>query len=95
MQAEAPEMLTLKMLHGTRAGLKNRNAIMLSETLARKLFANANPINKLVKIDNKEDVLVTGVYEDLPKNSAFKDANVYCPPRFIYFQQRMDQEPPG
>jgi hypothetical protein len=79
MQAEAPEMLTLKMLHGTRAGLKNRNAIMLSETLARKLFANANPINKLVKIDNKEDVLVTGVYEDLPKNSAFKDAKFIAP----------------
>jgi ABC-type antimicrobial peptide transport system permease subunit len=79
MQAEAPEMLTLKMLQGTRAGLKSLNAIMLSESLARKLFGNANPINKLVKIDNKEDVLVTGVYEDLPKNSEFKDATFIAP----------------
>jgi ABC-type antimicrobial peptide transport system permease subunit len=79
MEAAAPEMLTLKMLHGTRSGLKDLNSIMLSQSLAAKLFGNSNPLNKLVKIDNKDDVLVTGVYEDLPKNSKFKDAKFIAP----------------
>ena len=73
MQSEAPEMLTLKMLKGTRAGLKDLNSILLSESLSKKLFGNADPMNKTVKIDNKSDVKVTGVYEDLPYNTEFKD----------------------
>src|SRR4028119_1780775 len=72
-------MLTLKMVHGTRAGLQDINSIMLSLSLTKKLFGNADPTGKMAKIDNKEDVLVTGVYEDLPKNSKFKDAKFIAP----------------
>jgi hypothetical protein len=74
MQAGAPDMLSLKMLHGTRAGLNSPNSIMLSESLAKKLFGNDNPVGKPVKIDNKLDVVVGGVYEDLPINTEFNEA---------------------
>jgi ABC-type antimicrobial peptide transport system permease subunit len=79
MDPAGPDMFTLKMVHGTRAGLKDFNSIMLSQSLAEKLFGKINPVNRLAKIDNKEDVLVTGVYEDLPKNSKFKDAKFIAP----------------
>jgi putative ABC transport system permease protein len=71
MGPDAPEMLTLKMLHGSRAGLKDPNAIMLSASTAMAFFGNVNPVNKVMKINNKLDVKVTGVYEDLPLNTQF------------------------
>ncbi len=79
MQAEAPEMLTLKMISGSRNGLKNPNAILLKQSLANELFGNADPVNQVLKIDNNVNVTVTGVYEDLPNNSEFKDVAFIAP----------------
>jgi putative ABC transport system permease protein len=59
MQPGAPEMLTLNMLQGTRAGLNELNSILLSESLARALFGDEKPLNKIVKIDNLKAVNVT------------------------------------
>ena len=71
IDAGAPEMLTLKMLKGSWAGLKELHSIMLSASTARALFGDADPMNKLIKINNRIDVKVTGVYEDLPLNTQF------------------------
>ena len=73
MDTEAPEMLTLKMIHGSWSGLKDPYSIMLSESTAKAFFGNANPVNQVMKISNKYNVKVTGVYEDLPLNTQFKD----------------------
>jgi len=67
------EMLSLKMLSGNRNSLNDINAILLSRTLARNLFGDDNPIGKLIQIDDKTSVKCTGVYEDFPDNSSFKD----------------------
>jgi putative ABC transport system permease protein len=79
MQPEAPEMLTLKMLRGSRNGLKDPSSILLSASLAKALFGNADPINQVLKIDNKLNVKVTGVYEDLPHNTTFNDMAFMAP----------------
>ena len=79
MQPEAPEMLTLKMVYGSRAGLNDRHAIMLSETLARKLFGNANPLGEVMQIDQNMEVTVTGVFEDLPGNSEYHKMTFLAP----------------
>lgn len=79
MQPDAPDMLTLRMINGTRSGLKELNSIMLSASLAEKLFGNTDVIDKVVKIDNKFPVKVTGVYEDLPENSDFKNMAFIAP----------------
>ncbi len=71
-QVDFPEMLSLKMIHGTRYGLKNPNSILLSASTAQALFGNENPLNQTLKLDNKSTVKVTGVYEDLPYNTYFK-----------------------
>jgi ABC-type antimicrobial peptide transport system permease subunit len=68
---QGPEMLTLNMLKGTRNGLNDSHSILLSESAAKTYFGDEGPVNKVMKIDNKMDVKVTGVYEDLPDNSTF------------------------
>jgi ABC-type antimicrobial peptide transport system permease subunit len=69
----APEMLTLDMVKGTRTGLDNPSSIMLSESTAKILFGDVDPIHKAIKIGNNLDVVVTGVYKDLPHNTQFRD----------------------
>jgi putative ABC transport system permease protein len=73
LSPEAPEMLTLHMVKGTRAGLNDRSSILLSESASRILFGDVDPIHKAVRIGNNLDVVVTGVYEDLPYNTQFRD----------------------
>lgn len=72
-EPEFPEMMTLHMLAGSRDGLKQMNAILLSASLAKSLFGNENPVDRTVSLDNKANVQVAGVYEDLPDNTSFKD----------------------
>lgn len=79
MDPGAPEMLTLKMIYGSRAGLKDPYSIMLSQSTAQAFFGNINPVNRVMKINNKFDVKVTGVYEDLPLNTQFKDLKFISP----------------
>jgi len=78
-EPDFPDMMTVKMLSGTRSGLKDINSIVLSESLAKVLFGKDDPMNKIVRMDNKTDVKVTGVYEDFPGNSSFKDVYFLSP----------------
>lgn len=79
MQPEGPEMFSLNMIQGSRDGLKDLKSIFLSESLAKKLFGDDDPINQVVKMDSDLDLEVTGVYEDLPNNSTFHDASYFAP----------------
>jgi putative ABC transport system permease protein len=79
MHPDAPEMLTLEILKGTRTGLRELNSIMLSESLASSIFGEEDPINKIVTIDNAREVKVTGIYKDLPKNSEFHEVAFIAP----------------
>src|SRR5688572_33251228 len=78
-EPEAPEMLTLKMLKGTRAGLKDPYSIMLSASASESIFGKEDPINKIIKLDKDFDVKVTGVYEDLPDNTTFREIKIMMP----------------
>jgi putative ABC transport system permease protein len=79
MEVDGPEILTLEMTRGKRTALKEINSIMLSESAAKRLFGDIDPLDKLVKIDNRSVVKVTGVYKDLPYNSEFKDVGFIAP----------------
>jgi len=78
-EPQITEMLDLKMLKGTRDGLKDQNSVLLSASSTKALFGDSNPINQLVKIGNNLNVKVTGVYEDLPKNSSFHNVTFIAP----------------
>jgi len=73
------DMLSLKMVHGSREGLNEMNSIFVAESVAKTYFDNDNPIGKVLRIDNEVDVKVTGVYEDLPYNSSFRDMTFILP----------------
>ncbi|WP_332368020.1 permease prefix domain 2-containing transporter [Spirosoma telluris] len=79
IEPDITEMLTLTMLKGTRAGLRDPYSILLSESVAKSLFGDADPLNKLINIDKKWDVKVTGVYADLPSNSSFQNLTFIAP----------------
>ena len=73
------DMLSLNMLKGSRNGLKDMNSILLSQSVATAVFGNEEPMGKTLKIDNRVDVKVTGVYEDLPDNSSLKEVKLIMP----------------
>jgi putative ABC transport system permease protein len=73
------DMLSLKMLKGSRSGLKDPSSILLSESVAEIFFGEEDPVGKEMKIDNKENVTVTGVYEDIPQNTDFSDMEFIAP----------------
>lgn len=79
MDEGAPGMLTLKMQQGNWNGLHDPYSIMLSVSLAKALFGNADPMNQPISINNKTIVKVTGVYEDLPVNSQFGFVKFFSP----------------
>jgi putative ABC transport system permease protein len=70
-QVDFPEMLSLEMMKGTRQGLKDPTSILLSASTAKALFGSVEPLNQPIRIGNKLDVKVTGVYKDLPYPSSF------------------------
>ena len=72
MGSEAPELLGLKMIRGSYGGFKDPETIMLSASAARAFFGNSDPINKVIIIDNGR-MKITGVYENIPHSSEFKD----------------------
>jgi len=76
--AEITEMLSLDMLQGSRKGLKEPNSILLSETLAKTYFGDADPLGKIMQI-SEQNYKVTGVYADLPRNSSFNDLAFITP----------------
>src|SRR5215204_3357928 len=79
MEAAAPELLSLTMLTGSQAALKDLNSILLSESVANTVFGDANPMGEVLTIDNKMAVTVAGVYKDFPDNSSFNNLAFIAP----------------
>ena len=50
--------------------LNDPNSIILTESLAKTLFGNQNPMQKTIRIDNEFNLHVTGVIQDPPHNSS-------------------------
>ena len=50
--------------------LKDPYSIVLTESLAGVLFGKTDPIGKMIRIDNKHSLMVTGILKDVPKNSS-------------------------
>jgi ABC-type antimicrobial peptide transport system permease subunit len=72
MEVDGPELLDLRMLHGTRAGLTDPSSILLSAATATNFFGEGNPVGEVIRLDDDIDLKVSGVYADLPENSSFR-----------------------
>ncbi|HEY4063766.1 MAG TPA: ABC transporter permease [Puia sp.] len=72
-QSDFLKMFQYPFLQGNAAGaLKDPYSIVLTESIAKALFGAQDPMNKTVRIDNKNDLKVTGILKDLPANSTFQ-----------------------
>jgi len=81
---EFPEMLTLKMLNGLRSALNDPSSILLSKSLAKAIFGNEDAMGKTIRLGDKYDLEVKGVYEDLPENSTFRDMAFIAPVHLLF-----------
>jgi putative ABC transport system permease protein len=92
MEPGITDMLSLKMVMGSSNGLNDPNSILLSQSAVKAIFGDADPMNKIIKIDH-DDVLtvkVTGVYENLPENSSFGDLAFISPWQLLVKDQHYD-----
>lgn len=48
----------------------DKKSLLISKHVAGILFENENPLGKIVKLRNREEYIVGGVFKDFPKNSS-------------------------
>lgn len=67
------DMFSFRFINGNAtSALPDPYAIVLTRSTATALFGNADPINKMIKVDNEYDAKVTGVVSDVPGNSTLQ-----------------------
>ncbi|MFY0607277.1 MAG: ABC transporter permease [Cyclobacteriaceae bacterium] len=77
-------VLALDFVAGDKMDSTNLYSILLSEQLAETLFPNENPIGQAVLFNGQADLMVRGVYADLPKNSTFHEMEFIVPMELVY-----------
>jgi putative ABC transport system permease protein len=77
--AQFPEMITLKMVEGSRTSFDDPTSILISSSLATAVFGDRDPVGKTVKLADQYDQQIKGVYADLPKNSTFSGLDFIAP----------------
>lgn len=67
------EMFQFPLAKGNAASvLDEPTSIVITESMAKMFFGDADPINQVIRVDNANDLKVTGVLKDVPKNSSFQ-----------------------
>ncbi len=67
------DMFEIPMQQGTARALDDPRSIVLTASLAKALFGDEDPLNKMVQVDNNLEMKVTGVTAEMPTNTAFSD----------------------
>ena len=79
-EPEVIDMLSINLLKGDpERALKEPYSIILSESVAKTFFGDIDPIGETMRVNNKTDVKVTGVYEDFPYSSTFRETRFIMP----------------
>ena len=67
------DVFTIPIIHGNpRTALNEPNTIVLTETVARKLFGTTDVVGKVIPVEDNKTRKVTAVIKDLPSNSHFR-----------------------
>jgi predicted permease len=53
------------------SALSDPNSMVITESTAKSFFGDQDPINQLIKIDNGRELKVSGVINDVPRQSSF------------------------
>ena len=66
-------MFQLQFIKGNAAhAFDQLHSLVLSEKMAKNFFGTTDVMGKTLKVNNKQDYVVTGVIKDLPENVSFK-----------------------
>jgi len=80
------DMFSFPLLAGdVSTALKDKSSIVISRKMAKKYFGKENPLGKVLVMSVKSTFKVTGVLQDIPKNSTFQ------PEYLIPFQYFWDE----
>jgi putative ABC transport system permease protein len=64
------KMFTYPLIQGDKnTALDSPTSLVITEDLAKKYFGKANPIGKVITLNNLHEFTVTGVLENIPHNS--------------------------
>ena len=64
-------MFSFKLIKGDPAtALARPDAVVITKKLAEKYFKGQDAVGKMIKIDNTDNVMVTGVLDEIPKSSS-------------------------
>jgi putative ABC transport system permease protein len=67
------QMFSFPLVKGdAKTVLNNGSSIVLTQTLAKKVFGDEDAMGKIIKVDNKDNFTVTGIVKDPPNNSRFQ-----------------------
>jgi putative ABC transport system permease protein len=67
------QIFSFPLIEGNASTILNDPySIVLTESTAKSLFGNENPIGKTVRFDNADNLKVTGLLKDVPENSTFR-----------------------
>jgi putative ABC transport system permease protein len=72
--SEAPffSMFNFPIVKGDKNPLTNPTNIAISESMAKKLYGDADPLGKTIKIDDHYPVTIASVFQDVPSNSSLQ-----------------------
>jgi putative ABC transport system permease protein len=60
------------ILGNPKTALAESNTIVLSESVAKRLFGKEDPLGKTVRVNKRRPFKITGVFKDMPANTHFK-----------------------
>jgi putative ABC transport system permease protein len=82
------KLFQYRLLKGSAATvLEDPYSIVITESTAKGLFGNQDPINKRINLDNAHELKVTGLLQDIPANSTLQFSFIVP---FAYYMQAND-----
>ncbi|MEM6642648.1 MAG: FtsX-like permease family protein [Bacteroidota bacterium] len=84
---DVAEVLSLEILAGKTFSPEVVDEILLSQTLAKTLFPDDNPIGEIVRLNDAHDLIISGIYKDLPQNSTWSEMEYMVPLDLVYNEE--------
>ncbi|WP_224746289.1 ABC transporter permease [Mucilaginibacter glaciei] len=64
------DVFSFPLVQGDRAtALSNVDGVLITQAMASKYFGDQNPVGRFLRKDNKDNIVVTGVFANIPANS--------------------------
>ncbi|MEM6359887.1 MAG: ABC transporter permease [Bacteroidota bacterium] len=73
IEPEGPEIISIKMIQGSRKALEQPNTILISESFKNSFFGDQPAMGESVTLADDRTLVVAGIYEDIHGNTKFNE----------------------